>query len=118
LKPVYWIGSSKRDLEALPCAVEDTFGYAIYLAQTGRMHCQAKALKGFGSAGVLEVVEDWNRNAYRAIYTVRFSAAIFVLHVFRKKAKSGIETPKSDIDVIRKRLKAAEDVAKELEDED
>jgi phage-related protein len=118
LKPVYWIGSSKRDLEALPAAVEDTFGYAIYLAQNGRMHRRAKALKGFGSAGVLEVVEDWNRNAYRAVYTVRFSVAIFVLHVFQKKAKTGIETPKSEIDVIRKRLKVAEDVAKELEDEE
>jgi len=118
VKPVYWMGSSKADLEAMPAEVEDTFGYAIYLAQTGSIHPQATPLKGFGSAGVLEVVEDWNRNAYRAVYTIRFTSAVFVLHVFQKKSKRGIATPKSDLNLIERRLKAAEQFAKELNDEE
>jgi len=97
----------------LPEEVIDTFGYALYLAQTGKKHEQAKPLHGFGSAGLLEIVEDWRGNAYRAVYTVRFAAAVFVLHVFQKKAKSGIATPKQDMELIKERLKAAEQVAKE-----
>lgn len=115
LKPLYWVGSSKRDLLALPEDVVDVFGYALYLAQIGRKHEQAKALKGFGSAGVLEIVEDWERNSYRAVYTVRFERTVFVLHVFQKEAKRGIATPKADLDLIRQRLKAAEEAARELE---
>jgi phage-related protein len=107
LKPLSWVGSSKRDLLALPEDVVDVFGYALYLAQIGRKHEQAKALKGFGSAGALEIVEDWERNSYRAVYTVRFERAVFVLHVFQKKAKRGVATPKADLDLIRQRLKAA-----------
>ncbi len=97
----------------MPEEVQDIFGYALYLAQIGRKHEDAKPLKGFGSAGVLEVVEDWHGDTYRAVYTVRFIAAVFVLHVFQKKAKKGIGTPKHEIDLIRKRLKAAESAAKE-----
>jgi phage-related protein len=74
LKPLYWVGSSKRDLRSLPGPVEDLFGYALFLAQDGKKHEQAKPLKGFGSAGVLEVVEDWDRSTYRAVYTVRVAA--------------------------------------------
>ena len=114
LKPLYWLGSSKRDLLSLPCPVEDLFGYALYLAQDGRKHEQAKPLKGFGSAGVLEVVEDWDRSTYRAVYTVRFEGVVFVLHIFQKKSKRGAATPKADIDLIRERLKVAEQFAKEL----
>lgn len=99
---------------ALPEEVIDTFGYALHLAQTGTKHEQAKPLHGFGSAGVLEIVEVWRGNAYRAVYTVRFAAAVFVLHVFQKKAKTGIATPKQNMELIRERLKAAEQVAKEL----
>jgi len=77
-KPLEWIGSSKKDLMALPPEVVDVFGYALYLVQTGERHDQAKPLRGFGSAGVLEVVEDWRGNAYRAVYTVRFAARVFV----------------------------------------
>jgi len=99
---------------ALPEEVIDTFGYALYLAQTGKKHEQAKPLHGFGSAGVLEIVEDWRGNAYRAVYTVRFAAAVFVLHVFQKKAKSGIATPKQDMELIRGRLKVAEQIVKDL----
>lgn len=114
LKPLYWVGSSKRDLRYLPEPVRDLFGYALYLAQTGRKHAQAKPLRGFGSAGVLEVVEDWDRNTYRAVYTVRFEGAVFVLHMFQKKSTRGASTPKTDIDLIRERLKVADQIAKEL----
>jgi phage-related protein len=115
IRPLYWVGSSKRDLLALPEDVVDVFGYALYLAQIGKKHEQARPLKGFGSAGVLEVVEDWEGNTYRAVYTVRFMCGVFVLHVFQKKAKRGIATRKADLDLIRDRLKAAEQVARSLE---
>ena len=114
LKALAWVGSAKRDLLALPEEVIDAFGYALYVAQTGKKHEKAKALHGFGSAGILEIVEDWRGNAYRAVYTVRFSAAVFVLHVFQKKAKHGIATPRQDMELIRERLKFAEQMAKEL----
>lgn len=116
-KPLEWIGSSKKDLLALPGEVVDVFGYALHLAQTGTKHSQAKPLHGFGSAGVLEVVEDSRGNTYRAVYTVRFAVRVFVLHVFQKKSKSGVATPKPDVDLIRNRLKVAVKRAKELEDE-
>ncbi len=115
VRPLYWMGSSKRDLLALPEEVVDVFGYALYLAQIGKKHEQAKPLKGFRSAGVLEVVEDWQGNTYRAIYTVRFTCGVFVLHVFQKKAKRGTATPKADLDLIRGRLNAAERTAREME---
>ena len=111
-KPLAWLGSAKKDLMALPEEVIDTFGYALHVAQTGKKHEKAKPLRGFGSAGVLEVVEDWRGNTYRAVYTVRFSAAVFVLHVFQKKAKRGIATPQ-DMELIRVRLKVAEQIVKE-----
>ena len=114
LKALAWVGSAKRDLLALPKEVIDAFGYALYVAQTGKKHEMAKPLHGFGSAGVLEVVDDWRGNTYRAVYTVRFSAAVFVLHVFQKKAKHGIATPRQDMELIRERLKVAEQMAKEL----
>lgn len=117
LKPLEWIGSSKKDLGALPDEVMDVFGYALHLAQAGGKHLQAKPLRRFGSAGVLEVVEDWRGNAYRAVYTVRFEERVFVLHVFQKKSKTGIETPKRDMDLIEKRLQTAARRAQELKDE-
>ena len=116
-KPLEWIGSSKKDLLALPDEVIDIFGYALHLAQTGKTHSDAKPLRGFGSAGVLEIVEDLRGNAYRAVYTVRYTVRVFVLHVFQKKSKSGIATPKSDLDLIKSRLKVAAKRAKELENE-
>jgi len=117
LKRLEWIGSSKKDLKALPEEVIDVFGYALYLAQTGEKHERAKPLSGFGSADVLEVIEDRRGDTYRAVYTVRYAARVFVLHVFQKKSKSGIATPKPDMDLIKERLKAAGKRAKELEDE-
>lgn len=98
----------------MPDPVVDVFGYALYLAQAGRKHDQARPLKGFGSAGVVEIVEDWDRNTYRAVYTVQFERVVFVLHVFQKKSRRGTATPKADIDLIRERLKVAGQIAKEL----
>ncbi|HET9400316.1 MAG TPA: type II toxin-antitoxin system RelE/ParE family toxin [Candidatus Acidoferrales bacterium] len=109
------MGSSKSDLKSLPSRVVDVFGYALYLAQAGRKHEQAKPLKGFGSASVLEVVEDWEGNTFRAAYTVRFQCGVFVLHVFQKKSRRGVSTPARQIDLIRRRLKLAEQMAAEVE---
>ena len=106
-KPVKWVGSAKRDLDAMSEDVKDVFGHAIDLAQAGGKHHDAKALTGFGSAGVLEVVEDHHGDSYRAIYTVRFAGWVYVLHCFQKKSRSGIQTPKKDMDLINTRLKAA-----------
>jgi phage-related protein len=108
-------GEFKTRFAFLTRAVMDLFGFALYLAQDGRKHERAKPLRGFGSAGVLEVVEDWERSTYRAVYTVRFEGAVFVLHVFQKKSKRGAATPKADIDLIRERLRVAEQIAKELQ---
>ncbi len=113
LKPLYWIASAKKDLKALPEEVQDVFGYALQLAQDGRRHPDAKFLSGFGSAGVLEVVDDFKGDTYRAAYTVKFGDAVYVLHCFQKKSVKGRETPKPDMDLIRDRLKAAEAHAKE-----
>ena len=106
-KPIKWVASSKRDLDAMPEDVKDVFGHAIDLAQAGGRHQDAKPLSGFGSAGVLEVVEDFRSDTYRAVYTVKFAGWIYVLHCFQKKSKSGIKTPTEDIDLINTRLKAA-----------
>lgn len=106
-KPLKWIGSAKRDLDSMPEDVKDLFGHAIDLAQAGGKHQDAKALSGFGSAGVLDVVEDFRSDTYRAVYTVKFAGWVYVLHCFQKKSKSGIKTPKEDMDMINARLKAA-----------
>ncbi len=106
-KLLKWMGSSKRDLDAVPEEVKDVFGHAIDLAQAGGKHQDAKAMSGFGSADVLEVVEDFRSDTYRAVYTVKFSGWIYVLHCFQKKSKRGIKTPKEDVALITARLKAA-----------
>jgi phage-related protein len=113
-KPLEWIASSYKDLMALPPDVRRRFGYALSLAQRGDQDDAAKVLKGFGGAGVLEVVEDDAGGTYRAVYTVKFTEAVFVLHCFQKKSKSGLTTPKADMDIIRARLKVAEAMAQEL----
>jgi len=115
-RPLKWVAGSYKDLMALPTDVRRLFGYALYLAQKGDKHDTAKVLKGFGDAGVLEVVENDVGGTYRAVYTVRFAEAVFVLHCFQKKSKHGVETPKSDMDIIRDRLKVAESWVEELRD--
>ena len=108
IKPLIWIGSSKRDLLSLPEIVKDEIGFALYYAQKGGKSPKAKPFKGFKSAAVLEVVERSVGETYRAVYTVEFEKAIAVLHVFHKKAKEGIKTPKQDIDLIKSRFRLAE----------
>lgn len=115
-KPLAFIGSSRKDLMALPLEVRKFFGHALDFAQRGGQHEAAKVLKGFGGAGVLELVESDVGGTYRAVYTVRFQEAVFVLHCFQKKSKRGIATPQEDMDLIRERLKAAEGFIKELRD--
>jgi phage-related protein len=108
LRPLYWVGQSKRDYAAFPEDVHDAVGYALHKAQCGDKHISAKPLKGFGGAGVLEVVEDHAGDTFRAVYTVRFEGAVYVLHAFQKKAKKGITTPKQEIELVRRRLAVAE----------
>ena len=108
-KPLFWIASSRDDLQAFPEEVKDVMGFALYEAQLGGKHVDAKPLKGFGGAGVLEIVEDFSGNTYRAVYTVKFAGAVYVLDAFQKKSKKGAKTPKGDIDRIKGRLKIAED---------
>jgi phage-related protein len=109
LKPVEWIGSSREDLRAFPGEVREVMGEALYRAQQGDEHPAAKALRGFGGRGVLEIVDDHHGDTYRAIYTVKLINAIYVLHVFQKKSKKGIATPRHEIELIRARLKRAEE---------
>ncbi len=116
LKPIRWIASSRADLQKLPGDVRRKVGYALYFAQRGDKHEAAKALKGFGDAAVLEVLEDWDGNTYRAVYTVRFAGTVYVLHVFQKKSKRGAATPPRDLALIRSRLKLAEQEAREREE--
>ena len=112
-KPLRWVASAKKDLAAMPREVQRKAGFALYLAQIGEKHLSAKPLKGFGSAGVLEVVEDYQSDTYRAVYTVRLERAVYVLHCFKKKSTRGAQTPKPDMDLIRSRLKVAEQIDKE-----
>ena len=112
MKPVLWIGSSRRDFRALPLPVKSHMGYALYLAQQGGKHRDAKPLKGFGGAGVVEIVTDFDGDTFRAVYTVRLAGAVYVLHAFQKKSKSGRATPKAELKLIEKRLKEAERIAR------
>ena len=107
-KELIWIGSSQRDLRSFPEEVKDVMGYALFQAQLGRKAPSAKPLAGFGGAGVLEIIDDFQKNTYRAVYTVKFSDLVYVLHVFQKKSKKGIATPKAEVDLIKARLKFAE----------
>jgi phage-related protein len=115
LKPVVWVGSSRKDLRAFPDPVQSHTGYALYVAQRGGKHRDAKVLSGFGGAGVVEVVSDFRGDTFRAVYTVRFAGIVYVLHAFQKKSKSGRETPPREIELIKKRLREAEQIAKGIE---
>src|SRR5882724_13720615 len=107
-KQLAWVGSSRRDLREFPPAVRRTFGVALFAAQLGETPPDAKPLRGFGGAGVLELIEDHRGDTYRAVYTVRFATRIYVLRAFQKKSKRGLSTPKREIELIRDRLKRAE----------
>ena len=108
MKPLNWVGSSKKDYTAFPEDVQDTMGYALFRAQEGKCPSTAKPMKGFVGASVLEIVEEHQGDAYRAVYTVRFSKVVYVLHAFQKKSKKGVATSKADIDLIKSRLRMAE----------
>ncbi len=112
LKPVIWVGSSRRDFRTLPDDVKSHMGYALYVAQQGGKHRDAKPLKGFGGAGVVEIVKDYRGDTFRAVYTVRLAGSVYVLHVFQKKAKKARETPRVEIKLIEQRLREAERIAR------
>ncbi len=107
VKEIVWVGSSRKDLRACPQPVRKDIGKALYAAQRGETDPAAKPLKGFGGTRVLEIVERYQTDTYRAVYAVRFENAIYVLHVFQKKAKKGRAIPKQDMDLIRQRLAEA-----------
>ena len=109
-KELIWVGSSKQDLSVFPDDVKLVMGFALRVAQQGRKHPRAKPLKGYKGAGVLEIVDDFDGDTYRAIYTVRFEGAVFALDAFQKKSKKGIATSKADLDRIASRLKRAEEM--------
>ena len=112
LKPVIWVGSSRKDLLAFLEPVQGHMGYVLYVAQRGGKHRDAKALSGFGGAGVVEVVKEFRGDAFRAVYTLRYGGAVYVLHAFQKKSKTGRETPRRDIELVKRRLHEAEQIAK------
>lgn len=108
MKPMRWMGSSLKDVRAFPVEVRQAVGYGLYLAQHGGKHANAKSLRGFGSAGVIEIVDDLDGNAYPAVYTVTLPRAVYVLHAFQKKATRGTATPQREIALIRARLHAVQ----------
>jgi len=108
MRPVVWIGSSREDLRAMPPQVRKDIGQALYTAQQGETDPAAKPLKGFGGTRVMEIVERHRTDAFRAVYTAHFAEAIYVLHVFQKKSKHGIATPKPDMELIRRRFAEAQ----------
>jgi len=111
LKELCWVGSAKHDLQSMPTAVQREIGFSLHQAQEGKMPLNAKPLSGIGT-GVMEIVSDYNKNTYRAVYAVKLGDVIYVLHSFQKKSKKGIKTPKQDIDLIKQRLiLAKKDVA-------
>ena len=109
MKPCEFIGSALDDISRLPLEVKRVFGFAIRAAQRGAKHPDAKPLKGFGGAGILEVVENFDGDTYRAVYTVKFAGMIYVLHVFKKKSKKGAKTPQPDLKLIESWLKDAQE---------
>ena len=104
-KPLNWIGSAYRDFCVFPDEVKSEMGYGLFLAQIGGRHRKAKTLSGFGGAGVIEIIDDHRGDTFRTVYTVRFASAVYVLHAFQKKSKSGIATPHSDIELVKRRLR-------------
>lgn len=106
-KPLVWIGSTLKDLRAFPEEVKDVMGFALSQAQSGGKHPDAKPLKGYKGAGVLEVVDDYDGDTYRAVYTVKLEGMVYALHAFQKKSKTSKATDKTDLEMIDRRLKLA-----------
>jgi phage-related protein len=107
-KPLRWVGDSRKQIQRFPEPVKDEIGLALWVAQQGGKHLSAKPLKGFKGAGVLEIVQDFDGDTYRAVYTVRLRSAVYVLHCFQKKSRKGAETPRPDMNLVVERLRAAE----------
>lgn len=112
LKPVTWVGTSLKDLREFPAPVQDVMGYALYLAQRGGKHQDAKVLTGFGGAGVVEIIKDYRGDTFRGVYALRLAGAVYVLHAFQKKSNSGRATPRRDMELIKQRLREAEQMAR------
>lgn len=112
-RPLIWLGSTRNDLRAFPRSVRREIGQALYTAQQGETDPAAKPLKGFGGAAVIEIVSDYRGDSWRAVYTVRYLEAIYILHAFQKKSKHGIATPKRDLDLIQCRLAEADRLHRE-----
>lgn len=112
-RQLVYLGSSQKDARKLPTEVQELFAYALEVALEGGQHEDVKPLTGFHGRSIVEVVGDYRGNTYREVYTVRFEEVIYVLHIFQKKSKKGIATPKEDIDLINQRLKWAESLYKE-----
>ena len=112
IKPLIWVGSSLKDLRDFPEAVKDEMGYALFEAQCGLKPLSAKPLKGFGGATVLEIVSEYQTDTYRAVYTVKFGERVYVLHAFQKKSKKVAATPQAEINLVKARLKLAEELHK------
>jgi phage-related protein len=104
---LFWIAASRSELKAFPAEVRHLMGFALWQAQIGKKHLDAKPLKGFRGAGVLEVTDEFDGNAYRAVYTVKFAEAVYVLHAFQKKSKRGVKTPRQVLDLLKARLNIA-----------
>lgn len=111
LRNIVWVGTSRKDLQELPSEVRDELGFALYQVQGGGTPLNAKPFKGLGS-GVIEIVCDFDTNAYRAVYALKIGEEVYVLHTFQKKSKSGIKTPKKEVDLIKQRLKIAKELAR------
>lgn len=109
-RPVHWLGSSHDDLKMMPESVQDTFGYALHLAQQGKRHYRAKPFRVRGESGVVELVEDCDGDTYRAIYSVKYEEAVYVLHCFQKKSTIGIKTSVQDINIVISRLKRLKEI--------
>jgi len=112
-KPIIWVGPSKKDFMEFPNEVRKEMGHALYVAQKGEKHRDVKPLKGFGGSSVLEIVQSDGQGTYRTIYTIQMKKAVVILHAFQKKSKTGIKTPKQEIDLVVQRLKSAHQKYKE-----
>jgi phage-related protein len=115
LRPIEFIGSSKKDLSGFPAPVKQDIGHALFVAQQGGRAPNTKTLQGFGGGSVVEILEDHEGDTYRCVYTTRLKQAIYVLHAFQKKSKRGRRTPKHEIDLVQARLKEAEDRDRQAE---
>ncbi len=113
LKPLIWVGSSRKDFQEFPDPVKDSMGYALYIAQEGGKHDDTKPLQGFGGAGVMEIVNSQRGDTFRTMYTVQLAGAIYVLHAFQKKSKTGRATPRGEMELVRQRLVQATRIATE-----